>query len=259
MEFNFVKTIVSALVFGFFLFIIVNHIINTWFSGALHESDRNRSEGFEDATTAPTTATLATSAPSSTTAALATSAPSSTTAALATSMPTTIDSGNTISNSEIIANLFDRVNTQLDIVRTLKEPYTDSITTIQYNRDLSGNMMILSNIKMLVAMGVDSIDKDLQSNPGITKMFQYAGNDSVKEVITDLASLDETKLDALCKKNNTSACDKIESATDKETCIAKVKKQCLKDIEASYLKRVTSIVDGHQRIIDRILEKQSRN
>lgn len=152
-----------------------------------------------------------------------------------------------ISNSETIADLFDRVNVQIDIVRTLKEPYTDAIQTVNYDRDLS----ILSNLKTLVNVGIAGIDKDLQTNAGIVKIYQYGGNELVGEIITDLASLDETKLAV------TNTCDNIESATAKEICIAKVKKQQLKEIEADYLKRATVIVDSHQRILDRILEKQS--
>ena len=55
----------------------------------------------------------------------------------------------------------------------------------------------------------------------------------------------------------TPLCDSIASATEKETCVAKAKKLRLKEIEKDYLKRVTTIVDSHQRILDRILEKQS--
>lgn len=209
MEFNFIKTIVSALVFGFFLFIIVNHILNTWFSGALHESDRNNFEGFAD-----------------------------------------------VSNSEMISDLFDRVNLLLDKMRTLKTPYTDTVTTVSYNRDLSGNMVILSNLKTLVTMGVDVINTDLQKNPGILEVYpSYSGNDSIKQIILDLGSLDDKKLDEDCSKKDMTSCDIIASATDKAICVANIKTQCVKEIETSFLKRVISIVDEHQRTIDKILKK----
>ena len=229
MYFNFAKTVISAFIFGFFVFMIITHISKLWFSGDLHESVRNSLAGFEEGfadatTTAPTTAP-----------------------------PTT----EPMSNSEIISDLFDRVNIQIDIVRTLKEPYTDAIQTVNYDRDLSGNMLILSNLKTLVNVGIANNDKDLQQNPGITKVYQYGGNDLVNEIITDLASLDELKLTGMLNLTKTPLCDNIASATDKETCIAKAKKQQLKEIEAEYLKRVTTIVNSHQRILDRILEKQS--
>jgi hypothetical protein len=257
MEFNFIKTIVSALVFGFFLFIVVNHIINTWFSGALHESDRNRLEGFVDATeTATSKPTETTSAkPTETTSPMvaATSFPIATSSATS-SVPIAPADG--ISNSEMISDLFDRVNLLLDQIRTLKKPYSDTATTVSYNRDLSGNMVILSNLKNLVTMGVDKINTDLQKNPGILELYpSYSGSDSIKQIISDLGSLDENKLDADCSKKDMSSCDKIASATDKEVCIAKIKTQCLKDIETSFLKRVLSVVDEHQRTINKILKK----
>ena len=256
MEFNFIKTIVSALVFGFFLFIVVNHIINTWFSGALHESDRNSLEGFVDATTTPAESTAA-----PTTAASATTKPTTSPMVAATSFPiasssVTMAPTDGISNSEMISDLFDRVNLLLDKMRTLKKPYTDTATTVSYNRDLSGNMVILSNLKTLVTMGVDKINTDLQKNPGILELYpSYSGNDSIKQIISDLGSLDDKKLDENCSKKDMSSCDKIASATDKEICIANIKKQCTKEIETSFLKRVLSVVDEHQRTIDKILKK----
>ena len=226
MDFNIIKTVVSSFVFVFLLFIIVNHTINTWFLGNVHESDRNLIEKFKTTpTTTPTTPTEA--------------------------------SDYATENSENTANLFDKVNLQLDQIRTLKEPYSEIVKTVNFNRDLSGNMLILSNLKTLVNTGIANNDQDLQKNPGITKLFQYGGNDSIAEIIADMATLDEAKLTELCKKQNMSECDKIESATDRATCVAKIQKQCRQEIEASYIKRITTIVNGHQRIIDRVLKKES--
>ena len=226
MDFNIIKIVVSSFVFVFLLFIIVNHVINTWFLGNVHESDRNLIEKFE--TTPTTTPTTPTEAPDYAT-----------------------------ENSENTANLFDKVNLQLDQIRTLKEPYSEIVKTVNFNRDLSGNMLILSNLKTLVNIGIVNNDNDLQTNPGITKLFQYGGNDSIAEIIADMATLDKAKLAKLCKKKNISECDKIESATDRATCVAKIQKQCRQEIEASYIKRITTIVNGHQRIIDRVLKKES--
>ena len=232
MNFNIIKTVVSSFVFIFLLFIIVNHVINTLFLGILHESDRNLIEKFETTPVAPTTTP--------------------------TTTPTTPEAPDyATENSENTANLFDKVNAQMDKIRTLKEPYSEIVKTVNFNRDLSGNMLILSNLKTLVNTGVANNDQDLQKNPGITKLFQYGGNDSISEIIADMATLDEAKLAELCKKKNMSECDKIESATDRATCVAKIQKQCQREIEASYIKRISGIVDGHQRIIDRVLKKES--
>lgn len=237
MDFNIVKTVVSSFVFVFLLFIIVNHVINTLFLGNVHESDRNLIEKFETTPTTPTTTSTTTS---TTTPVAPTEAPDYAT-----------------ENSENTANLFDKVNAQMDKIRTLKEPYSEIVKTVNFNRDLSGNMLILSNLKTLVNTGVANNDQDLQKNPGITKLFQYGGNDSISEIIADMAILDDAKLAELCNKKNMSECDKIESATDRATCVAKIQKQCQREIEASYIKRISGIVEGHQRIIDRVLKKES--
>jgi hypothetical protein len=240
MDFNIIKTVVSSFVFVFLLFIIVNHVINALFLGNLYESDRNLIEKFETTSVAPTTPTTSVAPTTPTTPVAPTEAPDYAT-----------------ENSENTANLFDKVNAQMDKIRTLKEPYSEIVKTVNFNRDLSGNMLILSNLKTLVNMGIVNNDKDLQTNPGITKLFQYGGNDSISEIIADMATLDEAKLAELCKKKNMSECDKIESATDRAACVAKIQKQCQREIEASYIKRISGIVDGHQRIIDRVLKKES--
>ena len=228
MEFNIIKTMISSFVFVFLLFTIVNHLINTWFSSNLHESDRNLIEKFETTPTTPTTPAALIEIPDYST-----------------------------ENSENTANLFDKVNLQLDKIRTLKEPYTEIVKTVSFNRELTGNMLILSNLKTLVNVGIANNDQDLQKNPGISKLFQYGGNDSIAEVISDMSTLDEAKLIELCNKKDTTECDKIESAIDRATCVAKIQKQCRQEIEASYIKRITTIVSGHQRIIDRVLKKES--
>ncbi len=175
---------------------------------------------------------------------------------MATSSASTMAPADGISNSEMISDLFDRVNLLLDQMRTLKKPYTDTATTVSYNRDLSGNTVILSNLKTLVTMGVDKINTDLQKNPGILELYpSYSGSDSIKQIISDLGSLDDKQIDAVCSKKDLSSCDKIASATDKEVCIEKIKTQCLKEIETSFLKRVLSVVDEHQRTINKILKK----
>ena len=253
MEFSIIKTIVSSFVFVFLLFIIANHVIKTWFTGNLNESDRNLIEKFEtDMSSSPTATTGAPSAmPSATTA-----APTTTTASpsAAPSASPVIDYST--ENSENTANLFDKVNAQLDMIRTLKEPYSEIVKTVDFNRDLSGNMLILSNLKTLVNAGIAINDKDLQTNPGIVKLFQYGGNDSIAEIITDMATLNEEKLTELCSKFP-SECEKISSTSDRASCMTKTQKQCIKQIEASYIKRISTIVEGHQRIIDRILKKVS--
>lgn len=246
MEFNFVKTIVSSFVFISLLFIIVNHIIKIWFSGYLNESDRNAIENFETDMPNATPSVGPSSTPSV--------GPSSTSSSTSSMAPYSTSS---VDNSESIANLFDRVNTQMDMIRTLKEPYTDAIQPVNYNRDLSGNMLILMNLKSLVNTGVAVNDKDLQTNPGITKVFQYGGNDSIADIISDMATMDETRIAELCKKKDSRECDKISSTTDRASCVLKIQKQCLKEIEASFIARTTAVVDAHQRIIDRILQKES--
>jgi hypothetical protein len=254
MEFSIIKTIVSSFVFVFLLFIIANHVIKTWFSGNLNESDRNLIEKFETDMSSATTGT-----PSATTGS-ATVAPSATPTATTVAPSATPSASPVIDysteNSENTANLFDKVNAQLDMIRTLKEPYSEIVKTVDFNRDLSGNMLILSNLKTLVNAGIAINDNDLQTNPGIVKLFQYGGNDSIAEIITDMATLNEEKLTELCSKFP-SECEKISSTSDRASCMTKTQKQCIKQIEASYIKRISTIVEGHQRIIDRILKKVS--
>jgi hypothetical protein len=185
-----VKTIVTVGIIVLLSLIIANHFFKDLFK--LYPFYRNKIllEGF-DGKTAPATAPMA---------------PVSDT-----------------DKSTIMADLFEKVNTQMDTIRTIK--LSDKFTPINIDKTASEPFVILMNLKLLINNGVYKNEIDLK------EMYdKYIGNKAVQLLLSDINSVNM----------DTSSTPDIES------------------LETQFLSRCKSIVDGHQNIINKILENKSK-
>jgi hypothetical protein len=226
-SFDFVQTIVSAFVLVFLLANIVLHVIDRF------------KEGFqgEIATTA------------------ATSGPQ-------------IDYASQISTD--MSELFEKVNKQMEISKTIKIPISTDTVTISYNRDLDPKIQIYGNLLTLVNDGIMRVELDLKN----VQTYQYIGNESVQNMADELAKINENTVLAKCSVESfqdmsaptsaptisaeTSA--PSSSAPSETTSAAKYSAavtSCLRKNEYEMIQRVKVIVDNHQKIIDKILEKRA--
>ncbi len=165
-------------------------------------------------------------------------------------------------NSTNITELFDKVNTQTDIIRTLKQPYSDKFQTVKFdgsigNADVDINTVIFSNLIAILRSAIQTNDNDLKSNPGIIEIFQYSGNESIGELINELGLMTADNIKKKHDGVSTVSCT-VTDAAEKVACVSKIYKQFDRKMESDYINRVMAIVDAHQRIIDRILEKKSK-
>ena len=125
--------------------------------------------------------------------------------------------------STIMADLFEKVNTQMDTIRTIK--LSDKFTPINIDKTASEPFVILMNLKLLINNGVYKNEMDLK------EMYdKYIGNKGVQLLLSDINSVNM----------DTGSTPDIES------------------LETQFLSRCKSIVDGHQNIIDKILENKSK-
>ncbi len=125
--------------------------------------------------------------------------------------------------STIMADLFEKVNTQMDTIRTIK--LSDKFTPINIDKTASEPFVILMNLKLLINNGVYKNEMDLK------EMYdKYIGNKAVQLLLSDINSVNM----------DTGSTPDIES------------------LETQFLSRCKSIVDGHQNIIDKILENKSK-
>jgi hypothetical protein len=125
--------------------------------------------------------------------------------------------------STIMADLFEKVNTQMDMIRTAK--LSDKFTPINIDKTASEPFAILMNLKLLINNGIYKNEIDLK------EMYdKYIGNKAVQLLVSDINSVNM----------DTGSTPDIGS------------------LETSFLTRCKSIVDGHQNIIDKLLENKNK-
>lgn len=195
---NNVKTVVSVIIIVVLLLIILNHFFRDLFR--LNPFYRNKIllEGF-DASGNTVVAPSATATPSAT---------------------TPIEDTD---KSTMMADLFEKVNNQTDMIRTIK--LSDKFTPINIDKTASEPFVILMNLKLLINNGVYKNEMDLNE-----LYDKYIGNKAVQLLVSDINSVNM----------DTGSIPDIGS------------------LETQYLTRCKSIVDGHQKIIDKILENKSK-
>ena len=230
-----VKTVVTVSIIVLLLLIIANHFFKDLFK--LNPFYRNNIllEGFDGETAAP-------SAPSETTSLEPVAMAPVATAPVATAPSTTTSSGTAPSEpvasapsatapvatsetdkSTMMADLFEKVNTQMDMIRTVK--LSDKFTPINIDKTVSEPFAILMNLKLLINNCVYKNEIDLK------EMYdKYIGNKGVQLLVSDINSINM----------DTSSTPDVGS------------------LETSFLTRCKSIVDGHQNIIDKLLENKNK-
>ena len=122
-----------------------------------------------------------------------------------------------------LAAAFEKVNKQSDMIRTLNE-MTEPATPLKIDKSGDAEFLVLSNLKLLVNNGISKNEASLKA-----VYDQYIGNREVMLLVTDINSLKMEKANA----------------------------DILHKQEIALICRSKVIIDGHQTLIDRILEKGS--
>jgi hypothetical protein len=132
-----------------------------------------------------------------------------------------VDDASETDKSTTMTDLFESVNKQMDIIRTIK--LSENMIPIKIDKTVPETKIILANLKLLINNGVYKNELDLKE-----VYDKYIGNKAVQLLASDINSL---KMESL---ENVSA------------------------LETTYLTRTKSVVDGHQKIIDKILDNKSK-
>lgn len=224
-----IKLIISILIIVFLTIAILNH----FFKGFLRLNPFYRNnillEGFENdasgnpvtttpVTTTPVTTTPVTTTPVTTTPVTTESTPSSTPVTSSVAVkPETSDTD----KSTIMADLFEKVNSQMDIIRTLK--LSDVFVPINIDKTALEPFVILTNLKLLINNGIYKNELDLKDI-----YDKYIGNKAVQILASDINSVN------------------MGSSVD------------VSANETAFLERCRQIVDAHQKLIDKILDNKSK-
>lgn len=250
------NVIVASIVFVIFVVIILQYAMDLFVSGHIHEAARNLlgvfTEGFESVDEED-------SMPEVMSDAKAEEKADAKAEEKAESTPekkldaTSIDGTDYATlNATNISELYDKVNSQTDIIRTLKVPYSEKANIVSYSASDSPtgvNMNVFNNLLTLLQQAIKPNDDDLKSNVGITQIYQYTGNESINELISELGLLSEQTIANQHKSLPTDACNDA-------VCIQKIYKQFDRKLEADYIAKVAIIVNSQQTIIDKVLQKQ---
>jgi hypothetical protein len=125
--------------------------------------------------------------------------------------------------STIMVDLFEKVNNQMDTIRTMK--LSDKFIPINIDKTASEPFVILMNLKLLINNGIYKNELDLK------EMYdKYIGNKAIQVLTSDINSVNM----------NSNSNENIGS------------------LESSFLTRCKNIVAAHQTIIDQILENKSK-
>jgi len=120
--------------------------------------------------------------------------------------------------------------------------------------------------------GIMRVEQDLKN----VQTYQYIGNDSVKNMADELAKINDSTVSAKCKIESFEDMNSTTSATTSSVTDAPSipivpsapsettaptysasALSCLRKNEYDMIQRVKVIVDGHQKTIDKILEKRA--
>jgi hypothetical protein len=123
--------------------------------------------------------------------------------------------------STIMADLFEKVNSQMDIIRTLK--LSDVFVPINIDKTALEPFVILTNLKLLINNGIYKNELDLKDI-----YDKYIGNKAVQILVSDINSVN------------------MGSSVD------------VSANETAFLERCRQIVDAHQKLIDKILDNKSK-
>lgn len=126
-------------------------------------------------------------------------------------------------SSSDVSQLFERVNTQTDIIRTLKGSF-DPIIPLKIDGVGDERIVLLKNIKLLLNNGVFKNETDL-------KGYEYIGNKAVNTLVSEVNNLNMESPDSILE-------------IDKK--------------EIEYTNRSRGIIEEHQKIIDLELKRRSK-
>jgi hypothetical protein len=163
-----------------------------------------------------------------------------------------------------MSDLFEKVNKQMEISKTIKIPISTDTVTISYNRDLAPKIQIYGNLLTLMNDGVMRVEQDLKK----VQTYQYTGNPSVQNLADELAKITEATVSTKCNiesfeemSSTTSAPVTTDSVATTAPTTAPTNsasaESCLRKNEYEMIQRVKVIVDNHQKTIDKILEKRA--
>jgi hypothetical protein len=202
--YSYLNLVVSIAIILFLSYMILNHLFKKFFSQSI------RVEGFdsaeEDKSSTETKPSTVVDKP------LTTADPS---------VPVDSTDSDT-DKSTLMVELFENVNKQMDMIRTLK--LGDKIIPITIDKTPSENVLVLANLKLLINNGIYKNELNLKE-----VYDKYIGNKAIQLLTSDINSVNLDK-----PPNDIST------------------------LETKFLARCKSVVDAHQKVLNKIFDNKSK-
>jgi hypothetical protein len=126
-------------------------------------------------------------------------------------------------SSSALSELFERVNTQADVIRTFKGLF-DPIAPLKIDGSGDERIVMLKNIKLLLNNGIFKNETDL-------KEYEYIGNKAVNVLVSEVNNLN----------------------LENPSSISSINKK-----ENDYMNRTRNIIEEHQKIINLELKRRAK-
>ena len=160
----------------------------------------------------------------------------------------------TDSNKPIeLAAAVEKVNNQTDMIRSLTES-TEPAIPLKIDKNGDPEYLVITNLKLLVNNGIGKNEASLKAI-----YDQYIGNREITLLTTDLNLINindsATTPATTTPATTTPATTKPATTTPATTTPSEI--AAIHGKEIGLMCRIKTVIDGHQTLIDRILEKKS--
>ena len=221
---NFLKNILYVFVICVFLYLILGQTVVEGMEGESNASESNASASASESTTSASNASASTTDAETLEPPVK---PAATEETLEPPVKATITKKESKQPTKItssdVSELFERVNTQSDIIRTFKGSF-DPIIPLKIDGTGDQRIILLKNIKLLLNNGVFKNETDL-------KDYEYFGNKAINTLVSEVNNLN------------------LESPTS----ILDIDKK-----EVDYANRTRDIIEEHKKIIDLELKRRAK-
>jgi hypothetical protein len=150
-----------------------------------------------------------------------------------------------------LAAAFEKVNKQTDMIRSLTES-TEPAVPLKIDKNGDPEYLVITNLKLLINNGIGKNEASLKA-----VYDQYIGNREITLLTTELNSI-KTDAAALQEDSKTQSVIQSPFAIKVPAALPAVPDPvAIHGKEVGLMCRMKTIIDGHQALLDRILEKKS--
>lgn len=152
-----------------------------------------------------------------------------------------------------LAAAFEKVNKQTDMIRSLTES-TEPAVPLKIDKNGNPEYLVINNLKLLMNNGIGKNEASLKA-----VYDQYIGNREITLLTTELNSIktDDASIPSASVSPLASTPSASMPSASAPSASAAPALDPIHGKEVAFMCRIKTVIDGHQTLLDRILEKKS--